>query len=71
MERLTPQRMSLKLTLIKDASAIRSLPKHAISPHQYTLIGPPNRIRTCNSQLRRLMLYPVELWAGIGGPRRI
>ena len=24
--------------------------------------GDPSRTRTCNIQLRRLMLYPVELW---------
>ncbi len=27
------------------------------------LIGLPNRNRTCDPQLRRLMLYPAELWA--------
>jgi hypothetical protein len=26
-------------------------------------IGLPNRNRTCDPQLRRLMLYPTELWA--------
>ena len=25
--------------------------------------GPPSRNRTCNTQLRRLVLYPIELWA--------
>ncbi len=25
--------------------------------------GLPNRNRTCDPQLRRLMLYPAELWA--------
>ena len=25
--------------------------------------GPPSRSRTCNPQLRRLVLYPIELWA--------
>jgi hypothetical protein len=27
------------------------------------LDGLPNRNRTCDPQLRRLMLYPTELWA--------
>ncbi len=27
------------------------------------VIRAPSRGRTCNNQLRRLMLYPVELWA--------
>ena len=27
------------------------------------LAGPPSRTRTCNHRLRRLVLYPVELWA--------
>ena len=29
--------------------------------------GPPSRNRTCNTQLRRLVLYPIELWAGKEG----
>jgi hypothetical protein len=27
------------------------------------IFGLPNRNRTCDPQLRRLMLYPTELWA--------
>jgi len=30
-------------------------------------IGLPNRNRTCDPQLRRLMLYPTELWAEYDG----
>jgi hypothetical protein len=36
--------------------------KHELIEFIY-FIGLPNRNRTCDPQLRRLMLYPTELWA--------
>ena len=42
---------------VKATTAARELPKYP------ELLGAPSRNRTCDPQLRRLLLYPTELWA--------
>src|SRR5262249_27305540 len=61
--------------LPKPPSQVRSIDRKTPLPKRAALIlnGDPSRTRTCNPQLRRLMLYPVELWGRLftsGDPRR-